>query len=257
MHEATIKSIGRVEYQEKPFDEAYQNIVKRSGKLITARDLAYARIEKGKNNHLSTNGSYVREGSLFVPKSNHKRYWLRDSLVLQNAAEAASQHRKNEEFFLKDDFQAEKFLKNLSSGDYLILDDLSPIAAGNFANDTRAKWLFKDVAEKYGAFLQNAGVNKIDIFMNNDNNYIDSKDKCFVNQLWVHGVGDDSDVSGDGGLYVSDTVRGVFSIKGAAGGDAKIHLLYNSKQINGIKTALHKQGISGDLEKRILISLPK
>jgi len=70
--EADIEGLGKILYCEGPFDKALSAIEKAGASIITAEELAYARMQAGSNHSLSKNGSYVREGSLFVPRAEHK-----------------------------------------------------------------------------------------------------------------------------------------------------------------------------------------
>jgi hypothetical protein len=84
--ETHINGLGNIFYcNDSAFDDASKAVLKKSDELISLRDLAYGRIVDAKangnwkNSSLNTNGSYVKEGSLFVPNAENKRIWLPES----------------------------------------------------------------------------------------------------------------------------------------------------------------------------------
>jgi hypothetical protein len=257
--EADVAKIGRVLYVEAPFDEALNAIKSKNGKIITMSDLAYSRMQKDVNHSLSQNGSCVREGPLLVPKSDHNKILLRNSLVLKNPALATQSHRDGNEYFLGDNFNVEEFLGKLKEGkDYLILKDTKGVPHLNFGEDEKTVFLFDKRAKDYGLFLKDAlekkGVTELNFSMDNDD-YINEQKCPFANQLWLHRLGDNSDVDGSySNLNNYNRVRGVQRI-GKADAPKKPDL-YSSKQFFD---ALNKAGltIKDDLEKTILNALRK
>lgn len=209
--EVDIKNLGRVLLCEAPFGEALVAVKKKGGEIISAEKLAYARIQKTPEHSLSQNGSYVKEGSLFVPNAEHKRILLRESLVLKNPSAAVEAHRKNQEYSLGQDFSVEAYLESLPEGSYLIIDDLSRLPTNRFGEDERAIWLFGKHAGDYGLFLKEAGVESTGFYLYTDNDsYVDVQENPFANQLWLDRVGNDSDINGYvRSLNYYDRVRGV------------------------------------------------
>jgi hypothetical protein len=262
--EADIKDFGRVLYSDAPFDKSVEAIESKNGQIITMSGLAYARMQKGVNHSVSQNGSYVREGDLFVPNDKHKRILLRNSLVLEHPIEATQAHRESHEYFPGNNFIVQDFLGKLKEGkDYLILDNLKPIPHLNFGEDERTVFLFAEHAKDYGLFLKdalkNSGVTQMSFYMNNDDKYIDKQRQPFANQLWLHWLDFDSDISGDGRSLDDDNgVRGVQSI-GEADALKKIVVeTYTSKQVqNIVNKTLQSVGISGSTKKIIILDLEK
>ncbi len=246
--EANIKDLGIIKlYTGESYDKKLDAVKSDGAKLISARDLAYARRQAGKNHSLCQNGSYVKEGSLFVPDGKVKRYFLRNSLVLRNPSNAVEQHRKNEEYFLKEDFHVKKFLEKLPKGAYLAVNNTSSIPVTRYGEDERTVWLFGDQAQAYGTFLKDSGVSESNIFMNNDNKYVDAQPKPFANQLWLGGLGDDSNIGGgDGGLNDDGGVRGVLRVAGEAR-TQKISLPYSNKDVEK-QTKLVQEVRAGNLK---------
>jgi len=214
--ECVVAGLGTVVYcVDSSFDKASKAVLKESDGLISFRDLAYARIVDAeasgswKNSSLCANGSYVKEGSLFVPKSNNRRIWLSDSLVLQEPALDVKIKRNGVQYVLKK-FKVSEYLEQIGRDNYFVLFDTSKIPTDRFGEDARTVWAFKDQAKDYGLLLKDAGIKTMKIEMYNYNN-IDSESRPFTYQLWFHGL--------DGGSYIgansrirnfgNDGVRGV------------------------------------------------
>lgn len=212
--EGTIAGLGTIySCRNLEFDKVLSRYIDDSNELISARDLAFARVSEPKKiNAFSRKGSYVKEGSLFVPNSKYKRIWLRESLVLPNASDAVNAHSQKKEYFLSEDFSVDKYLEQIGKNNYFIVSDTSAIPTNRFGEDPRTVWAFQDQAKEYGLFLQNkANISQIKIFMNtNDDKYIDNQGKSFVNQLWLRGLNKHSNIDGYyKGLAGNYLVRGV------------------------------------------------
>jgi len=272
--ECVVAGLGTIVYcNGSAFDKASKVVLKKSDELISFRDLAYARIvdaeNRGswKNSSLCTNGSYVKEGSLFVPNSNNKRIWLSDSLVLQKPALAVKAHKNNVEYVPRN-FKVGEYLEQIGKDNYFVLSDTSSIPTNRFGEDARTVWAFKDQAKDYGLLLDGAGIKAMNIWMYNDNaSHIDSQSGPFANQLWLHRLDFSSDIDGDDRDLGDDfRVRGVRRESSAEGAQKNIvqvpsapsETTYNSKQIYSfIDTTLKNVGISGDVKKLIISDLEK
>jgi hypothetical protein len=253
--EAKVAGLGTIFYcNDSAFDEASRAVLEKSEGLISLRDLAYARIENGKNSSLSENGSYVREGCLFVPKSKNRRIWLRESLVMQNPGSAVEAHKKNMEYLLSKGFNADAYLEQIDRDNYFVLSDTSPIPTRRFGEDERTVWAFQDMAEDYGDFLENeAGISVVRIWMSTDDDkYIDRQPRPFANQLWLRRLDYYSDIDGDLRLlYDNGRVRGVRREAAEGGAKKPKKNLYSRRDI---VLGLHKAGVASGsaLEKMIM-----
>ena len=178
---------------DSPFDEALEAILKKSDELITLRDLAYARIKEGDRfGSISQDITYVKEGSLFVPRAANKRIWLRNSLILDNPSAAAEAHRKGKEYLLPVSFSVDRYLEQISKDNYFILTDTTPVPTNRFGEDARMRWAFGDVAQQYGQLLADANIKNLHIYMWNDGNHIDIQFRPFANQLASYRLGFDA-----------------------------------------------------------------
>lgn len=192
-----IKDLGfDIQRCNAPFDQALVALGSRD--IITASQLAYARIIAGSEHSLSQYGSYTKEGSLFVPKAKEgrRRLLLSNSLALENPVAATEAHRKGQEYSLGKDFNVERFLGQLKEDeDYFVIDDLSQVPVERFGEDERTVWLFKEHAKEYGLFLKDAGVKNIGFYLyTNNDKHIGVQTYSFANQLWLGWIGDVSNV---------------------------------------------------------------
>jgi len=192
---------GNIYYTDSVFYNALRNISKESASIISLRDLAYARTQRDKYHSISVGGSYVKEGSLFIPHARNKRILLRESLALQNPSQAAYFHRLGYEYF-PENLSVDKYLEQLDHDDYFVLNNNSSIPTNRFGEDPRTVWMFQDQAKPYGEFLaNNAGISAINIdIYTEDDQYINSQSKSFANQLWLRGL--------DGNSGILGTIRG-------------------------------------------------
>jgi hypothetical protein len=200
---------------DSAFDEALEAILKKSDGLITLRDLAYARIQQGKDSSVSQKGSHVREGSLFVPRAANRRIWLRNSLILDNPSVAVEAHRAGGEYLLPLYFNVDRYLEQIGKDNYFLLTDTTPVPTNRFGEDARMQWAFRDLAQQYGQFNADAGIEYFNTFMwnntvwTNNDNYIDRQGRPFASQLWLRWLDELSDIRGATGLSVNNGVRGV------------------------------------------------
>jgi hypothetical protein len=255
--ETHVNGLGNIFYcNDSAFDDASYAVFKKSDELISSRDLAYGRIvdakanDSWKNSSLCTTGSYVREGSLFVPNADDKRIWLRESLVLQNPTDAVKAHKNGNEYVPKN-FKVGEYLEQIGKDNYFIVSDVSSIPTDRFGEDARTVWAFKDQAKEYGTFLKESGINAINIWMyNTDDKHINSQSGPFANQLWLLRLDDNSDIiGGNRDLSCNNRVRGVR--RESAEGSA----LKNMYSREDIVSRLHKVGVlvsGSDFEKLVL-----
>jgi len=257
--EADIKN-NRILYVEAPFDKALEAIESKGGKIITAKQFADARMQYDTNNSLSTNGSYIKEGNLFVPNNKHKRILLRNSLVLKNPAEATQAHREGKEYAIPG--TVDSVLGKLKDGkDYLVLDSLDAVPTDRFGEDERMKFLFGESAQDYGLWLKDKGnVSKTGFYNFRDDSYIDKQGGLFAGQLWLHRL--DFNYSYiDGYLRYLDynyRVRGVQRIGGADAPKKSVVETYTPRQIQTLVVkSLNSAGIKGPTQKSIISDLEK
>ncbi|MEK6893194.1 MAG: hypothetical protein AABX07_03235 [Nanoarchaeota archaeon] len=212
-------------YVNAPFDEG-KGVLENAGyKIITGEENAGLRVDYGKDAKVSTCGNYVREGNLMVPKKG--RFITRGSLVLAHPKEATQAHREGKEFYITPE-QAEILLTDAVEISY----DAAAVPTNRFGEDPVAIFLFGKNAARYGSFLRD--VVKIDnmplSFYGQE--YINSKEQPFINQVWLAGLDDVSAVDGNWSLNYYNAVRGVFFDAEGVAQQKPLQRVYASDQIS-------------------------
>jgi len=213
--EAQIKDIGYIFRADAPFDEALTQLRIRGVRCpISARDLAYARIQEGRGNSLGNNGSYTKEGFLYL-KNNPVLLALNSPLLSQRLAKKAVQANKNGSYFFTENEQAyEKAMakaekdkdKKPEKRKVLILPDNKGFSISENENFEVLQGLLKDQAESY---LDFNGQN-IPVYLIDENN-VNSGKGTLLTQLWFSFLDSGSELDGDGDLGYGYRVRGVLS----------------------------------------------
>ena len=217
--EAEVEGLGKIYRADVPFNEALESLNEEKAKIIFSRDLVYARVKEGRNSSLSYNGSYTREGFLYL-KNKPVLLALESPLLDLELAEQAVEENKGGNYFSdnldvyqKYREQAEKEKKeNPENRKVLILPERKnyEILTEKFNEDELTLFLFKDQAENYGKFLRKNGINELSIQLV-DKNYVDFHEGTTLTQLWLHHLDDWSGVNGyNRGLYYDCRVRGMF-----------------------------------------------
>ena len=249
--EAKVEGLGEIYRLNIPFDQALESLKEFGIKTPTsARELAYSRIKEGRMSSLSSNGSYTREGFLYL-KDEPILLALNSPLLDLELARQAVEANKKGNYFLSDSkiyIEQKEIAENDKSKkpeqrSVLILPKREnyniPITA--FNEDELTLFLFKDKAEDYGMFLRENKINEIPVLLV-DKNYVDSQEQSVLTQLWLRGLDGRSGLDGyDRGLDYSGRVRGVFEKAGEAGRTRekptlkqKIKLPYNKRQVDSI-----------------------
>lgn len=219
--EAEIKGLGRVHKLVAPIDEIAQESKNLRKRLITGRDLAFARVEaynslsQGKSS-LYDRGSYILESPVYVP--NEYTLLVRGSfshalaplLDLSLAGKAVKEHRAVKECpidstLYKEIANTDKN-KKLERKRVLIEErnDFFEIPVTQIPTAPLTLWLFLDQAEKYAEILDkygiSSGIKSIPIYLSNR----DKQKNPFVNQFWLGGFDDGSVLDGGNSYLCSD-----------------------------------------------------
>ena len=238
--EKIIKDIGSQEissaYIEAPFDVGKTKLEKQGYEIISFRDNAMLSIQEGIGAFISQSGNWVIEGVVYVPKKG--RFFTPDSPIMDNSFEAICAQRKEGEFYINDE-QVERALENSIQIPY----NIKNIPVKEFGEEPITIFCFKDMAKKYGEFLEEAGINRMRLRLHGKyqmENQI--KVKPYANQLRLSGFRvDEVDIYGN----YSNMAYG-YGCRGIQKNDAK------SYSLNQIKNALKKKGLTR-IEK-ILVS---
>jgi len=227
--EANIPGLGTIFFCEHPdFKSSLEAIMEECSEVISLRDLAYARIKEGKYGILRMHGSFVREGSLFIPNNENKRIFIRESLVLKDPGDYGCYEVAIDELFMPESFNVDAYLEQIGKDNYLILkdNDTLRVPANRLAEDERAVWLYQDQAKDYGLFLESnaeirlnrwgTGHEKVTpglVIGTLSDEYIDEQPRPFARQLKLGGIAgfgltSISEISDDVTL-VNDRLRGL------------------------------------------------
>ena len=175
--EAYVKGLGTILVTRQRMDFALNSLKEFDAELISARQLAYARMKKGLSHPISEDSSFVREGILYDPQGEYKRILLRDSLVLKYPEAVIDAHRSHNRYYLQD-FNVNGFLKTLSKEDYYILDPR--VHDGKFRDDKTLRWIFG--SDKYVSFRK--ARDRIDLDTEPDFK-MDFESRPYINQLFL------------------------------------------------------------------------
>ncbi len=186
-HEGRVKGLGDVYYAHAPFDKAMDLFKENSLKLITARDLAFARIQIGKKRALSIRGSLIKEGVVYFPSQKDKTVLVRSSAALRNPVKATEAHRQGKEFFLTEKTANEYLERVKAERDSVhVYKDTGSIPADRFGEDELTIWLFKDQVKEYGAFLKDGGIRAMSTFFYSSKDIL-IEEKPYATQLALGG----------------------------------------------------------------------
>lgn len=170
-----------------PFDKAKEALENKGYKIISLEENAKLRIQEGRNHYVSENGNWTREGIIYLP--DKKIVLTKNSPIIINAKEATKAHRNGNEYFLTDE-QVEQALK-----DSVKLSGKS-IPTNRFKENEITSYAFRDVAENYGLFLKEAGIEEMPVYLAN------ISDKPFARQMWFRLLDGRSELYGGG--YLDD-----------------------------------------------------
>lgn len=209
-----IEGLGEIVYVTAPFNKALAQLRKLGAHPISLRDLAYVRMESGDNSYISQNGSFVKQGAIYIP--GQKVIFTDNSPKLRNTKKVTDCHRYGREFYVEAKSYLEQVEKDKSKAPeqrkaiiFSSQKDFS-IPTNKFADEEITRWAFKDKAKEYGEFLRNSKYNirEMSVYLVNSN-----AQKPFAKQLWLRMLGHDGMSSLNGRLrdlfFGNYVVRGV------------------------------------------------
>ena len=199
-------------YVARPFDVAKAELEGKGYAIITPEQFAQLRIAKEADHKVSTNGAYTSMGDVMIPKKG--RFLTNLSPVMKNSVEATNAHRSGKEFYVS----GEDAEKALAGGNVVVPYNQSEVPTDRFGEDPITAFVFGKTAKAYGEFLKKTGINAMPLWFN-DEKYINSQEKPFANQLWLHRLDadDQSCLSGGRGLVYNGVVRGVRNVEPRSG----------------------------------------
>ncbi len=177
------------------FDKAKEVLEGKGYKIISLKECAQLRIQRGANSPVSRKGNWVREGVIYVPKRGI--FLTKFSPIMKNPREATQSHRKGREYFLTEE-QVEQALTDSVK----LLGEAIPTK--RFGENEITNYAFGEVAEQYGNFLHETGIKEMPVWLAN------LEDKPFARQMWLGSLDHKSGFYNDGmGLGDNYLLRGV------------------------------------------------
>jgi hypothetical protein len=189
-----------------PFHRAKIELEEAGYDIISLKQLADLRIvSEGLYAPENYHDSFTREGFLYVPEKGI--FLVKNSPIMANAKEATQCHSKFREFYLTPE-QTQGALGK-EGIDSVQFRDTKPIPARRFGEDERTVFAFGDSAQKYGDFLEKAGITEIRVHL------VDVKGTPFARPVRLGSLGScgyGSDIDGNAYLHCGLNVRGVRNI---------------------------------------------
>ena len=175
-----------------PFDKGIAALKAEGLELITARELAEARILGGSDHPVSREGLWVAEHPIY--RNNKQADVLvvdgAHSQLLKHPVEATDAHRDGKEFYIDQKVVGELREQATPDGKHGVL--LLPrqairkaIAVEALADDAYARFLFRDLAGQYGQFLKDAGIMEVSVYVV-DAGHAREQKQPFGRALWVY-----------------------------------------------------------------------
>jgi len=219
--------------------------------VITARDLAEARILAGAKNPVSTGWTFVAEN--FNYDGNDILIASREfSPLLQYPAEATDCHRRGKAFYLSPK-DTEK-LRCVASSDInqamklgvLLLKRSkvpSYIPVEAFGEEDVTSFLFRDKAKEYGRFLKENEIDNVPLWVV-DKAYAKKKGKAFSRALWANCIDCNSALNGNGSL---NDDYGRFSVVSRGDSEGRATVSQAPHAVSGLEADIAdalRQGVS-------------
>ncbi|MFA5797430.1 MAG: hypothetical protein WC916_05330 [Candidatus Woesearchaeota archaeon] len=243
--EEYVKDQGIIFYVDSDINIGLDILRSVSFEVISHRDLAYARIQKGINSSLSKYCSFVKEGTIINPEKPYRgRIWVRESLIFKELERVSYANSMCNDYQIKTifpHFDIARYIECIPSTDYFIVNSKCDVGDINiptnkFGEDERTVWLFQDQAKEYGYFL------KSEAKMSEGTIH-------FSDSFSTPIFGVQTLISADYGHYLLHEISSPKGRTRVLRSDIGEYALLAQELV---KNALHKVGICGNLEKRIL-----
>lgn len=147
------------------FDYGKKLLENEGYRIISLQENARLRIYEGINANVSREGNWVREGVIYVPGKG--AYLTKNSPIMAHAKKAVNCHDKGPDFYLTN----AQLEQSLADSVRLIGQ---PILTKDFGSNEITVYAFGKTAERYGQFLEEAGISDLPILLAH------VQDKAFV-----------------------------------------------------------------------------
>ena len=196
------------------FDKCVDEFRAENLEMITAKQLAEARMLGGANHQVSTTWTWLAENFNYLPNGDILVASKAFNPLLQftSAAKMATDcHRANpfREYFLSDDVVESLQEGAKHKGKVLLLkrkDVPTGIPTNAFGKEAVTSFLFGDEADNYGRFLKENGIKNVPLYVV-DKAYAKEQGEAFSRALWANNLGDDSALYGYSDLILYSNGR--------------------------------------------------
>jgi hypothetical protein len=191
---------------EGAFDKCVDELKANGLEMITAKQLAEARMLGGANHPVSKSWSWVAESFNYLPNGNILIASKTFNPLLQYpsfAKQATDCHSKGEEFYLNDEVVS-YLLEGAKHKDKVLQlkrkDVQRKIPTDAFGKEPVTAFLFGDKADGYGLFLRANGIKNVLLYVL-DKAYAKKQGKAFSRALWAYDLCSSSALDGSYILY--------------------------------------------------------
>jgi len=218
--EARIKNLGNIYRVIAPRDEAMEALERKGIEWpISARDIVYARMQREIGHSLSSYGTWIREGVLYVPRGivlfirdsplwekinlkestrilgNGQNFYLNSGKYLKQAEEDKSKEPENRRVLAIPRKWSPETWGSRHPSRYNLKVGFE-IPANAFNEEELTLWLFRNQAEAYGKFLHDMSILwEMEVALI-DYGCVDEKRKSFARPLWFGHSGNCFSLSG-------------------------------------------------------------
>lgn len=193
------------------FDKCVEELKAEGLELITAKELAEARMIGGTNSFACKNWSWIAENFNYLPNGDIL-FASKEFSPLLNYPSLANQatdcHRQHREFYLNDEAVESLLEGTKQKGGVLYLkrkDVPLYIPSSAFGKEAVTAFLFGDEAGNYGHFLNENKVKNVQLCVAGKEPQ--KKGKAFSCSLWIEGFNDYSTLYGCGGFSLLHSGR--------------------------------------------------
>ena len=226
-----------------PFDKALAALQREKATLVTAQQVAQARIVAGPDTKVSQYDSWVAENFVYFPNGKIFITPAKHSPILKHSAEATAAHRSGKEFYISKE-EAAGLEKLARSGEVYTLKQTEDyeIPIEKFAKNGLARFVFGDATIDYAKFLQEAGVNEVPVWLV-DSKRVKEQKAPFARALRLDDLSYKSNLNGNNrDLNDDNRARGVRKAKSADAANTyeSIAQKYGLKSPDNLRDVLEK-----------------
>lgn len=194
----------RIVYETGPFDTSLETLARERESLWSAEQLAGLRVKLGAAHPVSTNGSWVSNGIVYLNDSSADILIVNGTYnpFLKDPKTATQAHREGKEVYLDVGqmlhFASDDVTKARQTGVFLLRRNQAKtsIRPEAFGDEAQTQFLLGSAAGEYGRFLTDQKINSVPFYLA-DADYARKQEQSFGRALWVSNLDDRSGLSGN------------------------------------------------------------